>query len=103
MFLGPFSGDSYSSVRWDYQASPRPTIKSPLGVTEVTYAEPGKSNWVGHLVKLLPLELVYDYAKGSDFVSSLERQIIYQYLPNFARKPSSSPWDPHETLFSEYT
>ncbi|KAG1743629.1 uncharacterized protein EDB91DRAFT_1328441 [Suillus paluster] len=79
-------GDSYSSVRWDYQSSPHPTIKSPLGVTY-----PG--------CKLRSPKLVYDYARGSDFVSSLERQIIYQYLPNVARKPSSAPWEPHDTLF----
>jgi len=96
-------GDSFSSVRWDYQASPHPTLKSPLGVTfpGVTYAEPGKPNWVGHLLKSRPPEtiLAYDYARGSDFVSSLERQIIYQYLPNVARKPSSALWDPYDTLF----
>lgn len=94
-------GDSYSSVRWDYQSSPHPTIKNPLGVTYpgVTYAEPGKPNWVGHLIKSRSTKLVYDYARGSDFVSSLERQIIYQFLPNVARKPSSAPWEPHDTLF----
>jgi hypothetical protein len=67
----------------------------------VTYAEPGKPNWVGHLVKSRPSKLVYDYARGNDFVSSLERQIIYQFLPNVARKPSSAQWEPDDTLFSE--
>lgn len=94
-------GDSYSSIRWDYQSSPNPTVKSPLGVTYpgVTYTEPGKPNWVGHLVKSRPSKLVYDYARGNDFVSSLERQIIYQFLPNVAKKPSSAPWEPQDTLF----
>ncbi|KAG2130185.1 uncharacterized protein EDB93DRAFT_1332106 [Suillus bovinus] len=94
-------GDSYSSIRWDYQSSPHPTIKSPLGVTYpgVTYTEPGKPNWVGHLVKSRSSKLVYDYARGNDFVSSLERQIIYQFLPNVAKKPSSAPWEPQDTLF----
>jgi len=99
-------GDSFSSVRWDYQASPHPSLKSPLGVTfpGVTYAEPGKPNWVGHLVKSRPPEtiVIYDYARGSDFVSSLERQIIYQYLPNVARKPSSAQWDSNDTLFTTW-
>ncbi|RPD55355.1 hypothetical protein L226DRAFT_468947 [Lentinus tigrinus ALCF2SS1-7] len=100
-------GASYCDVGYDIQ-SPHPTSENPLGVDfpGITYCEPGKPNWVGHLVLQVNAGrdntnalLVYDYAIGGDRVDGVGRQIREQFLPTLAPKPKWAPWTSSDTLF----
>jgi hypothetical protein len=120
-----FSGDSYSSVGFNYDSSP-PTVSQPLGVSfpGQTYNEPGLPNWVGHLItkyapepRFVPslketeqdvrcLEsslLVYDYAQGGSKTENVLEQIRYSFLPTVAKTEGN--WDDVcliNTLFSKF-
>ena len=81
------SGASYCDVGYNFKTSPPPNIDEPLGVPFPgnTYAEPGKANWVGHLVTRLKDEtklVVHDFAKGGDTTEGVERQITREFLPS---------------------
>lgn len=111
-------GASYCDVRYDFNTSPLPTKREPLGVAFPgrTYAESGQPNWVGHLVTRLKGEtplLVYDFAHGGDTTDGVERQIKDQYIPAIADEPRTSflrnilsrsqhriSWSASDTLFS---
>ncbi|KAH9843044.1 uncharacterized protein C8Q71DRAFT_233062 [Rhodofomes roseus] len=98
-------GASYCDVGYDYR-SPHPTLENPLGVEfpGYTWAEPGKANWVGHLITehaLSPM-LVYDYALGGDRVDGVRRQIERGFIPHLAPRPHWAPWTEQDTLFATW-
>ncbi|KAH9935006.1 uncharacterized protein B0H18DRAFT_979369 [Fomitopsis serialis] len=98
-------GASYCDVGYTSR-SPHPTLEDPLGVEFPghTWAEPGKANWVGHLItehSLSPI-LVHDYAMGGDRVDGVRRQIEKDFMPNLAPKPSWAPWREQDTLFATW-
>ncbi|KZT70157.1 carbohydrate esterase family 16 protein [Daedalea quercina L-15889] len=95
-------GASYCDVGYTSR-SRHPTLENPLGVDFPghTFAEPGKPNWVGHLITehaLSPI-LVYDYGLGGDRVDGVQRQIEKDFIPNLAPRPSWAPWTEQDTLF----
>ena len=119
-----FSGDSYSSVGYSYDAPP-PTASQPLGVSFPghTYNEPGLPNWVGHMITTYAPEprfvpflkgteqdgrclesplLVYSYAEGGSTMENVREQIQYSFLPTVQVKGN---WDNEclvNTLFSKF-
>lgn len=99
------SGASYCDVGYNSK-SPHPTHDQPLGVEFPghTWCEPGKPNWVGHLVQQIRVHrttnpLVYDYAIGGDTVDGVRRQVQHEFLPHLAPKPDWAPWTSEDTLF----
>lgn len=105
--LNPYSGASYCDVGYDTR-SPHPTPENPLGVDfpGITYCEPGKPNWVGHLVLQTNARrdqagslLVYDYGVGGDRADGVGRQVREQFIPSLASKPEWAPWTSGDTLF----
>lgn len=122
--MGLISGDSYSSVGFEYAPSGycRPSAIQPLGMPfpGITYNEPELPNWVGHLLTSYvpgpryntdkaveqdheylnnPL-LAYVYARGGDRVMGVKRQIQKEFLPNAGKKPSWAPWGSDDSIFS---
>jgi len=119
-----FSGDSYSSVGYSYDAPP-PTESQPLGVSfpGQTYNERGLPNWVGHMITTYAPEprfvpflketerdvrglesalLVYSYAEGGSTMENVREQIQYSFLPAVQVEGS---WDNEclvNTLFSKF-
>ncbi|TFK81887.1 carbohydrate esterase family 16 protein [Polyporus arcularius HHB13444] len=100
-------GASYCDVGYDSQ-SPHPTPENPLGVEfpGITYCEPGKPNFVGHLVRQVNAHrentssiLAYDYAIGGERADGVRRQVRQQFLPSLAPKPDWAPWRSNDTLF----
>ncbi|KAJ3557005.1 hypothetical protein NM688_g1712 [Phlebia brevispora] len=97
-------GASYCDVGYN-RKSPHPTLEEPLGVPfpGMTWAEPGKANWVGHLVNRLKSKgtkvLVYDFALGGDTVDGVKRQIHREFLAELASQPEWAPWTSSDTLF----
>lgn len=100
-------GDSYSDVGRTVfltEDEPRPTQKNPLGVEfpGMTFAEPGKPNWVGHLItefKPNPSILVHCYAVGGDSVHGVVRQVQRRFLPVLGTQPDWAPWTSSDSLF----
>jgi len=122
-------GDSYSSVDI-HQSKVGPDANNPLGIPfpGVTWNEPDRPNWVGHLItkycpepRYRPNEaalygcpvgdeeaqatwtksplLVHDYAKGGDRVPGVKYQIRDLFLPGVGKKPAWAAWTECETLF----
>ncbi|KAI0697108.1 hypothetical protein C8T65DRAFT_743346 [Cerioporus squamosus] len=100
-------GASYCDVGYDSQSS-HPTPENPLGVDfpGITYCEPGKPNFVGHLVRQVNASrdstsalLVYDYAVGGERADGVRRQVREQFLPSLAPKPDWALWTSDDTLF----
>ena len=113
------SGDSYSSIGYDYRA-PHPTPIRPLGVpypgtelwTDTEVDNSHHPNWVGHLIsKYSPGDkyspggssessiLVYDYAVGGEGVAGVLRQVQSQFVPHVGKRPDWAAWSPRDTLF----
>jgi hypothetical protein len=78
------------------------------------WQEPGKPNWVGHLLskyisprcfdpadpgKNVNPVLVYDFAVGGDTVAGVARQVHNQFLKYMVPPPEWAPWTPEDTLF----
>lgn len=87
--------------------APHPSHEHPLGVEYpgTTYAEPGKPNWVGHLIaSYCPNSdlLVYNYAHGGARVYNVKQQVEREFLPHVGKKPEWAPWSSEDTLFSEF-
>lgn len=101
------SGDSYSDVGYTMSHKTcHPTKEEPLGVEYPgsTYAEWGKPNWVGYLVKQFSSGqdiLVYDYAIGGQLVNGVINQIDKFFLPFAGNKPDWAPWTESDALFGE--
>ena len=102
------SGASYCDVGYDAQSA-HPTPENPLGVDfpGITYCEPGKPNFIGHLVRQVNATnrdetnslLVYDYAVGGDRAEGVGRQVREQFLRSLAPPPEWAPWTSGDTLF----
>jgi hypothetical protein len=69
-----------------------------------TYAEPGKPNWVGHLVTKYAghHEMVaYCYAVGGAGVDDVEHQVKNYFERDIGQKPEWARWDVTDTLFGK--
>ncbi|KAI0345169.1 hypothetical protein BDW22DRAFT_1343459 [Trametopsis cervina] len=93
-------GDSYSSVRDQFDLLPSPTKNKRLGIEFPgnTWNEPDEPNWIGHLLSkpgMNPDMLVYDYALGGQTVDDMRTQVS-----DFRRQFSSTaPWNGTNSLF----
>ncbi|TFY83714.1 hypothetical protein EWM64_g297 [Hericium alpestre] len=76
-------GASYCDVGYSHREA-HPTPERPLGVDFPgdTYNEPGKPNWVGHLVTMEHNFLVHDYGKGGAMVDGVRYQVETEFLPH---------------------
>jgi len=103
-------GASYCAVREQSYKTEflHPMPGQPLGIEfpGQTYAEPGKPNWVGHLVtKHAPHSemLAYSYAIGGAMVDGVKSQIrdVFPLEVGKILKSEWAPqhWDPVNTLF----
>lgn len=100
-------GDSYSDVGRSIFLSKgkiRSTQENPLGVEfpGLTFAEPNKPNWVGHLItefKPNPSILVHCFAVGGDTVHGVVKQVQRDFLPGVGTQPDWAQWTSSNSLF----
>ena len=105
-----FSGASYCDVGYAPKPNQHPSEELPLGVPYpgVTYAEPGKPNWVGFLATEFspsaprPL-VIFDYGLGGSRVENVVLQIKEQFVEDIADKPEWANWNSEDTLFGRHT
>ncbi|KAI0065396.1 hypothetical protein BV25DRAFT_1821796 [Artomyces pyxidatus] len=96
-------GDSYSAVGYDARC-PKPSSENPIGLPlpGITYNEPDKFNWVGHLITSYCNNrsdiLVYDYAIGGQTVSGVCNQVDRQFLSSIGPKIGKA-WNASDALF----
>lgn len=108
---GYYSGDSYTTTSFN-SSSTLPSIGNPLGNPPYPgLTADGGENWVDFLTTTYnkSLILTYDFAWGGATIDaklvtpgsgiSLADE-VNTFLNKFASKPSSTPWQTHNTLFS---
>jgi len=97
-------GDSYSSTGPPFNMpGPEPSDEEPLGLPfpGITTCEPGRANWIGHLIteySLSPL-LVYNYAMSGATASDVRTQIETFFLPRAGAPSRKVPWTAENSLF----
>ena len=106
-----FSGDSYSSVD-DFQTTVKPDADKPLGVPfpGVTWNEPQRPNWVGHLLTKYCPEPRYRPSDGANYGKCRyfpDRSIYTNSFPHFqdcpvGDKEAQDAWAKSPLLVHDY-
>ncbi|TVY75754.1 Acetylesterase [Lachnellula suecica] len=107
-------GDSYTQTGFETTGT-QPTPTNPLGnPTYPGYTSSNGPNWVDYLTveynasKILTYNLAYGGATMNSTlvapyeptVSSIADQVVNEWLPTYASKPSTAPWSSDNTLFA---